>query len=120
MFYLLLLVMVGCGGGDLFDCDEQVLSRSVSPDGLHVASAVSVQCGATTKDATWVLLSRSGRVPSRERDNVATFEGGEVDLDWDEESLQVFHRGARLHRMDKTADGVAIEYVMGRRRLGSE
>lgn len=64
-----------CVGGG-FGCDQEVQTRAISPDGKHIAMVLSVQCGATTSDATWVLVTgQGGGRLDAERDGIAVFQG---------------------------------------------
>ncbi len=104
------LALNGCGDSAIFDCDKELKSRITSPDGEYAAGILTVQCGATTADATWVLLGKAGDEYDYDRDKVAVFEGSNVELNWHESLLQVIYYEARPFKMNPSAKGVSIEY----------
>ena len=103
------LSLGGCDAG-IFTCDHELKSSVASPDGRLKAGVVFVQCGATTADATWVVLGASHKDFDYERDQVAVFEGGDVALGWAGNRLFVMPRKARAFRTDAVSKGVRIEY----------
>lgn len=110
LMMLSFLALGGCGNSALFSCENDLKSTVPSPDGKYAAGVLSVQCGATTADATWVLLKDSKDGFDYERDKVAVFEGSAVALSWKDESLQVVYHEAKPYKMDPSAKGVSIKY----------
>lgn len=93
-----------------FECEQTVQGVVPSPDGDFVAKVLLVQCGATTADATWVLLSRSGASVDSDNDKVAAFEGGAVDASWRAATLNIDFKGSKAFRMEREKHGVSITY----------
>ena len=106
----LLVALTGCRNSAIFDCDKELKSSVTSPDGKHTAGILAVQCGATTADATWILLADAGEEYDYDRDKVAIFEGSNIKLNWSDSLLQVAYYKARPFKMDPSANGVSIEY----------
>ncbi len=82
-FYLVIIicsiVFSGCGRDGLFsDCDRVIKPAVLSPDSKFKIAMLSVQCGATTADATWLLLTSSDQAFDYERDVFAVFQGDDV------------------------------------------
>jgi hypothetical protein len=99
-----------CDQAGIFDCDNQLRSSVPSADGKYLASVLSVQCGATTADASWVLLTDAEKKIDFESDKVAVFEGDDISVNWTGNDLQVSYKEARPFRMDPVAKGIAITY----------
>jgi hypothetical protein len=83
----------------------------VSPDATHKAALLEVACGATTRDAYWVLLTRTGRGFSDRRDRVAVFEGRPRRLEWRGGVLHVDYGLAKPFQTSSESDGVRIVYA---------
>lgn len=107
---LSLIALTGCRNSAIFDCDKELKSSVMSPDGKHTAGILAVQCGATTADATWILLTDAGEEYDYDRDKVAIFEGSNIKLNWSDSLLQITYYKARPFKMDPSAKGVSIEY----------
>lgn len=99
-----------CGQVPMFDCDNNLRSSVRSLDGKHVAGVLSVQCGATTADASWVLLADAGEKFDFERHKIAVFEGSDVNVMWVDSKLQVDYKDSEPFRMDPSAKGIAVTY----------
>ncbi len=106
-----MLAASGCGDGLLSDCERTMGAELVSPDATHKAALLEVACGATTRDAYWVLLTRAGREFSDRRDRVAVFEGRPARLEWRGDVLQIDYGSARPFQMKAESDGVRIVYA---------
>jgi hypothetical protein len=98
-------------GGPIFDCDQEQKKAVKSDDGKFSASVLLVQCGATTRDATWILVSPHDRSVDSERDRAAVFEGSDVDIRWVGGVLEISYGDAKLFRNESTLHGAAIKYV---------
>lgn len=113
-FVLLLAgLAVGCTQQGMYDCDSAPLTQAESPDGRYVARARAMQCGATTGDAVWVLLSEKGASVDEARDRVAVFEGRTAALAWKGGALVVATPGGRSFFAAKESKGVPIRHVAG-------
>lgn len=99
-----------CSQAPMFDCDKNLKSSVRSLDGKHVAGVLSVQCGATTADASWILLADVSEKFDFERHKIAVFEGNDVNVVWVDGKLQVGYKDSDPFRMDPSAKGVAITY----------
>lgn len=105
------ILSVGCTSEGIFACDNSPVAQAKSPDGRFVAEALLVQCGATTSDAVWLLLGKTGAKLDEDRDRVAVFEAESISLRWEASQLVVGHKGAKAFRADEEAKGVHIEYL---------
>lgn len=94
-----------------FECAQEEQTSAESPDGRFKASVVLVQCGATTSDATWVLLSPTGRKPDPDRDTVAVFEGKAVRATWVAGALDIAHGDLRSFKSESSLHGVPARYT---------
>lgn len=101
--------LAGCSPVGL-ECEQTVQGVVPSPDGGFVAKVLLVQCGATTADATWVLLTPSDASVGSENDKVAVFEGGTVDASWRAEALNIDFKGSKAFRVERKKHGVSITY----------
>lgn len=106
----MLATVSGCRDSPLVDCDRTVQAEVASPDAVHKAAMLEVACGATTRDAYWVLLTPADRGFSPERDRVAVFEGRPDALEWRDGVLHVDYGPAKPFLMNVHADGVRIVY----------
>lgn len=109
----LLLAVSGCGGGPLPDCERRMDAVLLSPDATHKAVLLEVACGATTRDAYWVLLTRANREFSDRNDRVAVFEGRPKHIEWRGNVLHVDYGSAKPFLMNEGPDGVRIVYATG-------
>lgn len=91
------------------DCDQNIRDQIVSPDGLMKAALLDMQCGATTADATWVLMTASSKKFDVKKDNIAVFEG-RVDIRWEKKDLVVVYGDSVPSVMIKNKDQTSIRY----------
>lgn len=103
------LVLASCSPIE-FECDQSVQAVVPSPNGGFIAKVLLVQCGATTADVTWVLLARSGGGFNGDKDKVAIFEGGAVDVYWRGEIMNVEFAESRIFKMEREVHGVEVIY----------
>lgn len=104
------ILVSGCSGGGMFDCERQLRSSTISPDGKFKVGVLTVQCGATTADATWIILADGGNNYDYDRDQIAVFEGTDVKAEWQGGGVEVTYHDARSFRMDPISRGVSIKY----------
>jgi len=71
-FLAVFAVLSGCG--PMFTCDDEVKSRIPSPDKRLEAVYSIHACGATTEDASWVRVVRTGENHA-DVEPIATFQG---------------------------------------------
>lgn len=107
---VLLAMLAGCDGGSLFECERTLRIERPSPDGRFKAAIEDVQCGATTRDASWILLAKAHDAFDDERDQVATFDGRVRDLQWQGADLVVLHGSAKPVRVARSAGATTIVY----------
>jgi hypothetical protein len=105
-----LLVALGCSREPLFECEHTVRGEKVSTDGKMKAAIVDVQCGATTRDASWVLLTSAGEKFHDEKDRIATFDGSIQQVLWEEQDLVVVHGDARPAKTTESVRNVHVVY----------
>ena len=72
---------------------------------------VLVQCGATTSDATWVLLYPASKKPEPDSDKVAVFEGTDVGIKWEAGRLKIVYGDVRLFKNELSLHGVQVQYM---------
>jgi hypothetical protein len=101
-------LLSGCGG--MFSCDYALHNEMASPDGSLKAALLDVQCGATTADAVWVLLTDSRSKFRYQQDRVAVFEGVVDHLAWKDHELIVFYGQSKPFQMDQSSHGIRISY----------
>lgn len=82
----------------------------MSTDGKMKAAIVDVQCGATTRDASWVLLASASEKFHDEKDRTATFDGSIPQLLWEGQDLVVEHGDARPTKTTEAVRNVHIVY----------
>lgn len=100
-------LLSGCGG-DL--CDEQIVSRIPSPNGLYDAIYSIRDCGATTPRAVWIRIVAHDAAPDSS-EPVATFEGALTSLpEWTGRTLHVHYGHAKPFRMQTTFEAAKVEY----------
>lgn len=105
---LISAVVAGCG---LNSCDHVVRTSASSPDGAYTAYIVDVGCGATTKDAVWLDLTRSGRQLDFKKDRFAVFEGDIRGVSWHGEKLIVDYGSVKPGFKKARFDAIEISYV---------
>lgn len=105
------LALASCQRDGIFDCEHSIGREVPSQNGQFRAAVDTVQCGATTKDASWVLLTerKSGFKP--DLDKAAVFEGAIDQLQWSGTKLTVFYADSKPFLMKKSISGVTLEYV---------
>lgn len=104
------LLLAACGPSPMFDCEKEFRSRVTSSPTQQTAAVLSVRCGASTPDASWVLLANPGEEFDLEHDLVAVFEGVDVNIAWDESVLDVTFGAAKPYRTEISAKGTEIRY----------
>lgn len=105
------LLLAGCHDRAMFDCEDTVGSEFLSEDGTMKAAVANVQCGATTADATWILLAKSREKFSRDTDKIAVFEGAVKELQWRGQVLYVNYGTAKPFLKSEKAKGVRVVYT---------
>lgn len=110
MAVLLALYLTGCRNAPLAGCEQTLRSEQISPDGRWKAAILDVQCGATTADANWILLTSKQSKFEGERDKVAVFEGRVENIAWQGERLIVSYGDARPFLMNPLAGKVQVIY----------
>ena len=91
-------------------CSDEVVAEHVSPDGVHVATVTTRDCGATTNYATHIRVSRRWWRGGGSHLAVVLEEPASLRLEWESSTkLRVVHAPARVFRDEKVVDGVAIE-----------
>lgn len=108
---LLILYLTGCRNAPLAGCERTLHSEQISPDGNWKAAVLGVQCGATTADASWVLLTSEQNEFEGERDKVAVFEGRVENIAWQGNRLVVSYGDAKPFLMNRLAGEIQIIYV---------
>ena len=98
----------------LFDCGDEVISESVSPNGQLTAVVFDRNCGATTDYSTQVSL-RSSTQPfdsKRQAPFLILEHRYKVVLSWRSQSKLVIHlpRGADVFRKELEKGGISLEY----------
>lgn len=96
----------------LSPCEKKVLYSKASPDGTREASVVSVACGATTRDAQWVVIKRKWLPFWGEKQVAATYyPDADVDVQWRSSKQLNIHygNGSPIRHADKV-DGVEIDH----------
>ena len=104
--------LVSCSQADpIFDCDKEQTTSIDSKDGRFRATVLLVQCGATTADATWILLSPTSRNPDPEIDKAAVFDGTDIRVKWVDNLLDISFGDARLFKSASSLHGVSVQYT---------
>jgi hypothetical protein len=80
-------------------CGYDLVDTQFSPDGLHQAAVVEVDCGATAGWVRWLVVADARRKLNYRRDNVAVFKGRDLHIRWE---------GAVLHAEGSVADDVIV------------
>ena len=98
----------GCGENV---CDDQIVSRIPSPNGLYDAIYSIHDCGATTRKAIWIrIVEHDTAADSAEP--VAIFEGALTSLpEWTGRTLHVHYGHAKPITMQPTFEAAKIEYT---------
>jgi hypothetical protein len=105
------IIFSGCGRDGLFsDCDRVIKATALSSDGKQKIAILSVQCGATTADATWLLLASSDQSFDYERDVFAVFQGDDVRAVWDGDSVVVTYGDVKKYQSESSFRGTHISY----------
>lgn len=108
----LLMFVAGCDVvSPVFECENRLRSAHPSHDKALVAELYDVQCGATTEDATWLLLRTAGRPKFDMANRVAVFEGTDVWVNWESGGLRVSYRESTLFDHRSSSHGVRITFV---------
>jgi hypothetical protein len=107
---LLLACLSACSYSPQFSCEKKLHDEVASADGRLKAAILDVQCGATTQDASWVVVSYAREDFDEERDKVAIFEGAVNDLTWQGNQLHVLYGTAKPFLMNKEAKGAQVIY----------
>lgn len=107
---LFLLVLTSCSGTPLFQCDTVLHDQSVSSSGRLKTGVVDAQCGATTEDASWVLLTEENKDFDYKKDRIATFEGQIKSVVWHQDELVITYGKAKPFLTTQQAKGIHIIY----------
>lgn len=115
-FFSLFALLLGaflsaCYADAIFECDHEERSLVESGDGRFKASVVLVQCGATTSDATWVLLYPAKEKPDPDSDKVAVFEGTDLRVEWVDRQLKIAYGDVRLFKNESSLHGIQVQYM---------
>lgn len=101
-------LLSGCGGDS---CDDRIVSRIPSPNGMYDAIYSIHDCGATTRSAVWIRIVEHDARPDS-TDPVATFEGELTALpQWTGRTLHVHYGRAKPLSMRPTFEAAKIEYT---------
>jgi len=106
----LALLVAACGDEvGLFSCDGELISQyALNAD--RQLSVVSVDCGATTSLATWVLEHPADRPYRMDDPKVVVVEGEITSIDVSNDTISVRYRAGRLfHEVDEVA-GKPVRY----------
>lgn len=106
-FALFALALAACDG---MPCEHIVRSEVMSPDGRFKAAILNVDCGATTQEATWIILSRAEDSYDFRKDRTSVFEGVVRDISWRAGTLAIDYGDAKIFERKSEAMGVAIVY----------
>lgn len=107
---LLLACLSACGGSPHFSCEKKLHDEVTSSDGRLKAAILDVQCGATTQDANWVVVSNASEDFDEERDKVAIFEGSVESVVWQGNQLHIIYGSSKPFLMNKEAKGAQVIY----------
>jgi hypothetical protein len=92
-------------------CSDETVVKRPAPDGRHVAILLRRGCGATTSDATEIVIR--GRWSLRSHTAVVMDEPARIELEWRSSSeLLVKHTPSRVYRDESVVDGVHIHRVV--------
>lgn len=83
--YLLFLIPLTLGLSscmELFECQYEIVSSSISPNGESTANLVDVGCGATTGFTNWITINEIDKEPNFERERIAVFKGLGDKISW--------------------------------------
>ena len=106
--YLLLVttLLAGCGPS----CEDTIVTRIPSPDGMYDAVYSLHDCGATTRQAVWIRVIAHDASPES-AEPIATFEGELTKLpEWKGRTLQIHYGRAKPFRLEPSAGEARIEY----------
>lgn len=107
---LLMLGLASCGDASLFQCDTAIHDEAVSPSGKLKVGIADVQCGATTEDSSWVVLTEAGKKFDYKKDRIATFEGKLKSVTWKHDELIVTYADAKPFLMTPQVKGIHVIY----------
>lgn len=102
------------GETPLGGCDYSARDVVISPVGNLKAAVVDVQCGATTRDASWVVIARSDSDFSYEKDRVASFNGAVSKIEWSDSSIVVTLGQADPVKVEKLPPGGSVFFMRER------
>ena len=103
-------IIAACAKSGMVQCDHSLRGEQVSADGAFKAAVLDVACGATTADASWVLITAAKESFKDDRDKAAVFNGPIVKVLWDGNDLVVIYGDARPFKTPGSAKGVNIVY----------
>jgi hypothetical protein len=91
------------------ECDDKIMGKSVSPDGLSTATVSLINCGATTAFVSEVSLRTEGR---GDGDRVFVVKGDKVDVEWtSNRDLSIsYDRSDLIYRQAIVWDTMRISY----------
>ena len=105
-----ILIATGCDEEGLLKCDRVMRNEAISADASMKAAIEDVQCGATTRDASWVLLTKASSRFSDKRDQIAVFEGHVNELKWENGALVVLHGDAVPFKTTEIVGSIKVVY----------
>jgi len=105
-----LLGIASCQAEDMFECEHNLRGEKASTNGLLKAAILDVKCGASTADASWILLTTAKAKVAGERDRVAVFEGRVREVVWEGPNLLVVYGDAKAISTTPAFQGTQILY----------
>jgi len=98
-------------------CDYVVRNVVQSAEVRIKAAIVDVQCGATTRNASWIVLAGKDSDFSYEKDRAASFNGAISEIEWSGSDIVVSLGLATPVKIEKLPRGGSIFFLP---RAGSE
>ncbi len=99
------------GESPIGGCDYAVRDVVKSPAEDIKTAIVDVQCGATTRDASWIVMTSGGSNFSYEKDRVASFIGTVSSVEWSGANIVVRLGNSYPIKVEKLPPGGGVFFI---------
>ncbi len=104
---ILLLGLYGC----FPECKKNYHKEIISKNGELKAVAVDIQCGSTTDNGTWVLITGTVSDFNEQRDVAAVFIGQVESISWQDEQLVIYQGNAKATTTSTIFRSIPVKYI---------